>query len=241
MKSPRRYIAALLGIGLALAVGPARGADEPKRSDGSDLGITIMGNIIQKNVEDNVALIKEENGSVKAVKKDLVVLGKYKVVAVHAQFIELIGRDAKRYHVYQDKFAGSFAPKAASGGATLATMGDSYREEGFERVKGTITMTAMYRDKLVKEDMAKILMQATAEPFMENGAIVGFKLSQIDDDSIFVKSGVMNEDIVTSVNGHELNSIAGSIQLLQSLKGADSIEVEVRRGGMPQKITISVN
>lgn len=229
-------------ISLALLFAGSAIAEEPVKSDGSDVGITIMGAIVQKNSDDNVALIKDSSGSVKAVKKDHVILDKYKVVAVHPEYIEIVTREAKHYMIYQDKFAGAFSPKksdVASSGVSGAP--EQYKEEGFERNKGKIVMTGIYRDKLVKEDLARVLMQATAEPFMENGGIIGFKMSQIDDGSIYSKAGVTNGDVITSINGTELNSVAGSIALLRSLKGADHLEVEIRRDGVPQKISIDVN
>lgn len=229
-----------LGFVLALLVGAAGAiAGEPIKSDGSDIGVTIMGTIIQKQVEDNVALIKESTGAVRAVKKDHVLQDKYKVIAVTAKYIELITRDSQRHYVYQDKFMDQIqAPKAPT---ALASNSEQFKEDGFERNKGKIAMTAMYRDKLVKEDLAKVLMQATAEPFVENGAIVGFKMSQIDDGSIYQKAGVIDEDIITSINGQELNSVAGAIALLRALKSAEHVDVEVRRNGQPTKISVDIN
>jgi general secretion pathway protein C len=219
-------------------------AGEPIRTDGSDLGITIMGAIVQKQSEDNVALIKDVNGSVKAVKRDHVILEKYKVLDVQAQFIEILTKDGKRYWVYQDKFAAAMAAGKRPDpvpGPSLGGVPAEYREEGFERVKAKISMTGMYRDKLVKEDLARVLMQATAEPWMENGQIVGFKLSQIDEGSIYSKAGLTDGDLITGLNGEELSSVAGSIKLLQSLKGADHLEVDVRRGDQTLKITVDVH
>lgn len=226
---------------LALSAVPGV-ASEPIKTDGSDLGITIMGSIVQKVPDDNVALIKSGDGAVKAVKRDYVIGDKYKVVSVTQQYIEIITRDAKRYFVYQDKFADSaLQKKAVATGPTNPALADSYHEDGFERVKGKVKMTGMYRDKLVKEDLAKVLMQATAEPLMEGGQIVGFKMSQIDDSSIYQKAGVTNGDVITAINGAELNSIAGSIALLRSLKGADHVDVEIRRDGVSQKVSVDVN
>lgn len=231
-----RLTASVLFLTLATA---GVSADDIIKSNGSDIGIVIMGSIIQKDAHDNVALIKEETGTVKAVKMNHVIMDKYKVVAVSAQYIEVVTRDSKRYLVYQDKFAGSFAPKASTGPGLVST--DSYKEDGFERTKDKIVMTGMYRDKLVQTDLAKVLMQATAEPYMENGGIAGFKMSQIDDGSIYQKAGLVDGDVITGINGSELNSIAGSIALLKTLKGADSLEVEIKRDGVPMKYTISVN
>lgn len=229
-------------LALALTLAGHAMAGEPTKTDGSDVGITIMGAIVERNSDDNVALVKDQTGSVKAVKKDFIILDKYKVVAVHAEYIEVVTREAKVYQIYQDKFAGSIPTKKSDlAAAGISGAAEQYKEEGFERVKGKITMTGIYRDKLVKEDLARVLMQATAEPFMENGAIVGFKIFQIDDGSIYAKSGVQNNDVITAINGSELNSVAGSIALLRTLKGADHLDVEIRRDGLPQKISIDVN
>lgn len=226
---------------LLLATAGRLVAQEPTKTDGSDLGISIMGAIVQKNSDDNVALIKDQKGSVKAVKKDYVILDKYKVLAVHDKFIEVVSREAKRYWIYQDKFAGTFVNNKSGSAPSLSGVSEQYKEDGFERNKDKISMTAMYRDKLVKEDLAKVLMQATAEPYMENGTIVGFKVSQIDADSIYAKAGLIDNDVITGINGQELNSIAGSIKLMQSLKGSDHLEVELRRNGQSMKYSIDVN
>ncbi len=209
------------------------------KSDGSELGIAIMGSIIQKDAADNVALIKEQTGTVKAVKAGHVIMDKYKVISVSAQYIEVVTRDSNQFLIYQDKFAGNIASKKSSGPNLVNN--DVFREDGFERNKDKIVMTGMYRDKLVQQDLAKVLMQATAEPYMENGSIAGFKMSQIDEGSIYQKAGLKDGDVVTGINGSELNSVAGSITLLKSLKGADSMEVEIKRDGTPMKFTISVN
>jgi len=216
-------------------------ANEAIKTDGSDIGIAIMGAIIQDSPEKNVALVKDSSGKVIAVKADHVILDKFKVLAVHPKYIEVVTRDSKRYFVFQDKFAGGSTGGGPSSGPSLAAIDrDSYSEEGFERKKGKITMTGMYRDKLVNQDLAKVLMQATAEPFLQGTQIAGFKMSQIDEDSIFAKSGLRDGDIVTAVNGQELNSVAGSISLLKSLKGANSLEVEIIRDGTPQSVTVTV-
>jgi len=219
---------------------------EVQRTDGSDIGVAIMGAIVQRATENNVALIKEiQSGSVKAVKAGHIINDRFKVVEIHGKYMILITKEARRYLVYQDKFASEFAkgratPPEASNSRAPLVMGESYREDGFERVKGNVTMSAGFRDKLVKQDLAKVLMQATAEPFMEHGQIVGFKFSQIDSDSIYAKGGLIDEDVVTAINGTRLNNVAGAIGLLKSMKEADSVEVELLRGGTPIKININV-
>jgi type II secretory pathway component PulC len=233
---------------LTLAVASHRHAlsNETKKSDGSDLGITIMGAIVQRSIENNVALIKEvKSGAVKAVKTGHVIMDKFKVTEIHAKYITLINREGASFLVYQDKFAREFAGSRIAEEPTTPSrnlaLDETYREEGFERVQGRVTMSAMYRDKIVKQDLAKVLMQATAEPHFENGQIIGFRFSQIDHDSIYAKGGLRDFDVVTSINGQKLNNVAGAISLLKSLKDADSLEIDIMRSGTPSRITINVN
>jgi len=233
---------------LTLVVASHRHAfsNETKKSDGSDLGITIMGAIVQRSIENNVALIKEvKSGAVKAVKTGHVILDKFKVTEIHAKYITLINREGTSFLVYQDKFAREFAGALIAEEPTTPSrnlaLDETYREDGFERVQGRVTMSAMYRDKIVKQDLAKVLMQATAEPQFENGQIIGFRFSQIDHDSIYAKGGLRDFDVVTSINGQKLSNVAGAISLLKSLKDADSLEIDIMRAGSPSRITINVN
>lgn len=219
-------------------------AQTPKPTDGQQLGIQIMGTIAQKGKENNVALIKETNsGKVSAVKVGYIIRDLYKVTDIQEKYITVITKAAEALLVYQDKFAGEFrapAAPAAKPGAPVNPEG-TYKEDGFERTEGRIAMTGTYRDKIVHQDLSKILMQATAEPFMTNGQIVGFKLTQIDADSIFAKGGLRDNDVVTAINDQKLNNVAGAIALLKGLKDVNQITVEILRGGSHQSINIQIN
>ena len=220
--------------------------DFPKgaiKTDGSEIGITIVGAIVHKNKKgsDNVALIKEKSGRIAAVKKDHMIMDdKYKVIAIYEKYIDLLARDSKRYVVYQNKFAREFATTERSGQEAAGAANDYYKEDGFERSRDQVKMSAFYRDKLVSEDLAKILMQATAEPHFEDGKMVGFLISQIDKGSIYDKGGFIDGDVITSINGNQLTSVAGAISLLKSLKNADGIDMEFIRGDQARKMKIEI-
>jgi hypothetical protein len=212
-----------------------------KPVDGQSLGFLIMGTIAQKTPDNNVALIKViATGQVTAVKIGLIIDGRYKVTDVSEKYIRVITRDAKNYLVYLDKFAGEFRYAATEQHGPAVNPDGNYREDGFERASGKVTMTSAYRDRIANQDLSKILMQATAEPVMQAGSIVGFRLYQIDSDSIFAKGGLKDDDIIMSLNGLKLNSVAGAIATLKSMKEASSIDIEILRGGEPKSISISV-
>lgn len=222
--------------------------DLPRSSD-SSIGLTIMGTIVKAGSgTGGVALVKENNqGSVKAVKAGGTLLGKsYSVLEVHAKYMILAKSDQSRILVYQDKFAGEFRgnkvvdEKMVSKPSNLGT-GESFKEEGFERHNNQIKMSASYRDRLVNQELAKILMQATAEPAIENGVVAGFRFSQIDRDSIYAKSGLQDNDIVTGINGQKLTNVGEAVTLLKSLKQVDRLQIDLKRAGSTQSIQINVD
>ena len=209
-------------------------------TNGEDIGVVIVGTIANKNQDSNVALVKEiKSGRVHAVKKNYYLLKDYVVKEVHAKFMVLT-RGTKEFLVYQNKFAGEFTKSVASSiGPSIS--GDQYSEEGFERNGNQIKVSASYRDKLVNDDLSKILMQATAIPKIENGQIVGFSILQIDAGSIYDKAGLKNEDVVTAINGVKLNNVSGAIKLLQSLKGSNGVAIDLKRNGVEQRVELSVS
>lgn len=239
---PIKHILAVLAS--SLLAWPTYGQvllQKAKPVDGQSLGFLIMGTIAQKTPDNNVALIKViATGQVTAVKIGLIIDGRYKVTDVSEKYIRVITRDAKNYLVYLDKFAGEFRQAATEQHGPAVNPDGNYREDGFERASGKVTMTSAYRDRIANQDLSKILMQATAEPVMQAGSIVGFRLYQIDSDSIFAKGGLKDDDIIMSLNGLKLNSVAGAIATLKSMKEASSIDIEILRGGEPKSISISV-
>jgi hypothetical protein len=213
-------------------------------TDGHEIGIQVMGTIVQRQSEDNVALLKLPGGAVKAVKRGAPISDQIRVLTITSDYIEVRDGSAQVYRIQPDKFSVHAHKKNAaqthSVSQEIQPAEDTFHEDGFERQKGRIKMTGIYRDKLIKEDLARVLMQATVEPFHENGMIAGFKISQIDAGSIYDKAGLLNGDIITHINDQELTSVANSIKLLQSLKGAQHMDVDIRRGEQRVRMTMDV-
>ena len=238
------FRATALAAAMVFGVGLAR-AETRTTSNGEEIGILIMGTIVNTNNKDNVALIKEiVAGHVKAVKNGFKVLeGKFTVADVQTKYILLKTSQGDLHLVYQDKFAGDFLTRKKTTNATYksAANSDAFNEDGFERKEGKVRMTAAFRDKIVDQDLSKILMQATAVPNYEDGVLKGFRLLQIDKGSIFDNSGFLDDDIITAINGVPLASVPGAIKLLHSLKKETGIQIEYLRKGQYNSLAVSIN
>jgi type II secretion system protein C len=208
------------------------------KSDGDDIGMQIVGTISNSTSGANVALIREvESGKIEAVKAGFTVMKSFRVIEVKPKYVVLQRQNEFRI-VFQNKFAGEFSSSATT---QMKNNLSTYKEEGFERSELNIRMTSQYRDRMVRDDLTQVLMQATAIPYSRDGRVMGFQLLQIDKDSIYDKSGFQDQDVVTAINGQELNNVAGAVSLLQSLRRENSIELDVLRGGVPKKMTIRVD
>ncbi len=103
-----------------------------------------------------------------------------------------------------------------------------------------VTMSAKYKDHLVKNDLSKILMQAAAVPVFQNGRLEGFKIVDIEPSSIYEQVGLKDGDIVTQINGHDLSDVSVAIKVLNSLRNDVFAEVRLLRGAKEKIIEINV-
>ncbi len=237
MQHASYFFSLFLGVGfVALAEPPI--ALKPNtvvtETSQDQMGIDLLGTILQKNEADNVILIKQlSNKKVDAFRIGFKILDKYWITKIAKDFIEVSeNKDSQAVltRIYSDAFDLKIAakptlePKIATG-----SLPSTFEEEGFKRDNNNVALTEDYRKK-IKEDLPKILMQASAEPAMKDGVIIGFSIDQIEENSIFQKIGLINGDIVTSINGRNLSDVTAAIAILQSLKDANSVSFEVTRG-----------
>ncbi|MEC9359068.1 MAG: type II secretion system protein GspC [Pseudomonadota bacterium] len=69
----------------------------------------------------------------------------------------------------------------------------------------------------------------------------GYRIYPGRDRSLFSAAGLRPGDLVTAVNGVELNDPARALQLLGELSQATSVNLSVERGGQLQNYTLSIN
>jgi type II secretion system protein C len=213
----------------------------------SELPLKLNGVIFGGTVTSGIALIentdaKKQNSYLvgdKVTKEAVLIeIQERKVilqVADHKEFIELVDRYLERGKRGRKKGSvGGATGKFGVGGA------GKYSEEGFERDGNTISMSADYRQKLLTGDFAKVLQDAKAEPVYEGGELNGFRLTRIRADSVYDKGGLQNDDVVKEINGVSLVDTAQAIKLLNSLRGANEIEIGLNRGGSKMNVTIQV-
>jgi general secretion pathway protein C len=86
-----------------------------------------------------------------------------------------------------------------------------------------------------------IAMQARLVPAFKDGVAEGFKLFSIRPDSLYSKIGIQNGDVVTRINGLDMNDPAKALEVYTKLKDAPRIDVDIDRNGSIQRMTYNVH
>ncbi|HVB83126.1 MAG TPA: type II secretion system protein GspC [Candidatus Binataceae bacterium] len=90
-------------------------------------------------------------------------------------------------------------------------------------------------------NMASLFTQVRAIPDLgPNGQSNGFRLSQIQPDSIFQQIGLRDGDILTGVGGQSVSDPAKAMELLSSLRNQTSISLTVMRDGQPVQLQYNI-
>ena len=97
-----------------------------------------------------------------------------------------------------------------------------------------------YRDTLVRNPQELAGMVSIA-PYKEAGRVVGYTVKPGRDKAIFGQLGLQAGDVVTSVNGIKLNNPARGLSVLRTLTGNKEVQLEIRRNGTPQSLTVNMN
>jgi general secretion pathway protein C len=80
------------------------------------------------------------------------------------------------------------------------------------------------------------MTQVQIRPHMENGVPAGLALSSIKPNSIFRRMGLRNGDVITGVDGREISSVDDALRLVDNLKSASTVSVQLKRRGRQKDI-----
>lgn len=127
------------------------------------------------------------------------------------------------------------SPRGNKGSSNVA-----YSENGFERTGTSTQVTKSWVENILKNKLSSTLQDARAIPNLVNGQIKGFAITQIVPDSVYAKLGLQDGDVVSSINGIELNDAGRAIQTLNSLRNETHIELQVLRNGQPTQFSVNI-
>jgi len=81
----------------------------------------------------------------------------------------------------------------------------------------------------VLQDFNKLLTQIRVVPHFSNGKPDGFKVFNIRPNSLFMKLGMVNGDIIKRVNGLDITGPEQALQMFQQLRDESRITIDLER------------
>jgi general secretion pathway protein C len=131
-------------------------------------------------------------------------------------------------------------PKVPSAGSLTTT--PRGRSVGRSEPASRVNTAALrgYRDEFSKEPM-KIFEHVRFVPVRSRQGLKGYRVLPQKNRELYNKLGIRPSDLVTAVNGVPLTDTQEAMRLMQTLQDAQSLQVDILRGGQPQSLTFSLN
>ncbi|HET8882014.1 MAG TPA: type II secretion system protein GspC [Solimonas sp.] len=105
---------------------------------------------------------------------------------------------------------------------------------------GTTQMLSRIRDEVLT-DPSKASQYIRVQPANVNGQLKGFRVYPGRERSAFNQLGLRPGDLITQVNGIQLDDSQKALQMLTELSKANSVSLTVERGGQPQNFNVTLN
>jgi general secretion pathway protein C len=92
----------------------------------------------------------------------------------------------------------------------------------------------------VLNDPNALLKQALYKPSKRNGKVEGFRITNIQDDSLLEQAGLEDGDVLVRVNGQTIDGPAKMMQVYTGLQSSKAVTMNIRRGGELLTLVVEV-
>ena len=90
------------------------------------------------------------------------------------------------------------------------------------------------------QDVNQLLTEVNIRPHFQQGQPDGIMLSRIKPNSLFIRMGLRNGDIISGVNGRSIQSVDDALGFYESLKSSDNVTLQLKRGGRERNIEYAI-
>ncbi|TJY61133.1 type II secretion system protein GspC [Sinimarinibacterium sp. CAU 1509] len=206
---------------------PEQAIAKAENAPDTRLSLTLMGVVADASPEQSRALIASSNGEEKSFSIGDDVTSGVKLENIYADRV-LLSRQGQFETLRLDKNAPSRAPAPTSGPDTSSP---------------DASTTAMLSDirTQILADPTKASNYLRVQPSNVNGQLKGYRIYPGREREAFKQLGLRPGDLVTSVNGVQLDDPQKALQLLGDLSQAGSVSLTIERGGQAQTLSVNFN
>lgn len=206
---------------------PKVAAARPDNAPDTRLSLKLIGLIADTEPDLSRALIAASNGD-----EDTYAIGDQVLSGVELDRIYADRVILSRNGQYETLRLEKDAPSNAIGSV------DSPRSNSPDA--STTAMLGDIRSKILA-DPTKASSYLRVQPSTVNGQLRGYRIYPGREREAFKQLGLRPGDLVTAVNGVELNDPQNALQLLGDLSQASTVSVTIERGGQAQNLTVNFN
>lgn len=208
--------------------------------------LKLVGLFAESGSDTGVALIADETGAQAAYRVGALLPGGSRLHAVLADHV-LLDRDGQRESLRIE--VPSLAPESTAGAPASATSGGvpsplapppAAPMTSTPAIPGAESIDWAQVREQTGMDPAELARQVRVLPVIEDGAIVGMRLSGGTAAPMIARLGLQPDDIVTAVNGIPVRDVSRAQDVIASVRDADSVRVTVRRHGREQTLNVDL-
>lgn len=203
--------------GFAASGGPEIRAPETR------LDLTLTGIVSSYSGERSWALIRSGRGEQKPYAVGDTVAGGVKLHAIYANRV-ILDRNG-RYETLTLEY------EKGSAGVQRAPRDERVAGDAAQR------LSAIRREVL--NDPSKISQYIRLQPARREGNLIGYRIYPAGARDLFGELGLKRGELVTAVNGVELDDASGNMEVLRTLSQAASVSVTLESGGERRTMTVN--
>lgn len=198
------------------------------------LQLLLRGTLNTSEHDQGVAIIADAQGNERAYRVGDRVAEGARLSAVHEARV-LLERDDGRTEalslpgIRSDAAGPAPAPAAGADGTPFVNPLISTGGPSIEAARASLS-----------PDLEALSREVSVLPVIENGRIRGVRLAVGRDSDLYARTGLRPGDVIVAVNGVPLDGPERQQQLLESLRGAQSLRVTVLREGTESEMSIGL-
>lgn len=228
----------LFGDFQAPAVAPV--VATPQEVPETRLNLTLMGVLASTDDRNAKAIIADASKNEDFYAVGAAIPGGAQLVEIHEDHVIL-----RRNNQLETLRLPEDVPGGAAGarGSALPTARERPSKNlGANRIDPRASTGELLKDWQGKlnSDPQSLMDLVRAEPVNRDGKLVGYRIRPNKDRTVMRKFGLRPGDIVTGVNGMPLDNPLNGLEILNTLKNASQVNLEVERNGKNQSFTFDV-
>ncbi|MCU7795697.1 MAG: type II secretion system protein GspC [Candidatus Thiodiazotropha sp. (ex Semelilucina semeliformis)] len=195
------------------------------------LNLTLHGVFVEENPEQGAAIIGTSGAKQKYYKVGANVMSGVKLQGVFDDRVVLLRNGQSEVLRF---------PKVSNRSANVASARPAASTRSSRAGAVNAASLSEYREVFQKEPL-KIFEHVRFVPVRSRDGLKGYRVLPQKNRELYNKLGIRPSDLVTGVNGVTLTNDKEAMKLIQMLKDASSVQVDIVRNGQPQSLNFNLN